>query len=58
MKRELLVMSGGMLAFGLVLRVFWGNLENVPRMHAAQTLDPDPDSKFVTQRSPYMRTEH
>lgn len=57
MKRDLLVTGGGMLAFGLVFWVFWGNPENVPRMHAVQTLDPDPDSKFVPQRSPYMRSE-
>jgi hypothetical protein len=57
MKRDLLVISGGVFALGLVMWTVWGNPENVPRVHAVQSLEPDPNLKLVSERSPYMRTE-
>jgi hypothetical protein len=57
MKRDLLVMSGGILALGLVMWTFWGNPGATPRMHTVQTLNQDPNVKLVSEQSPYMRTE-
>jgi hypothetical protein len=57
MRQDLLVISGGMLAFGIVVWAFWGNPPNVPRMHTGQEMKADPELKLVSERSPYMRTE-
>ena len=57
MKRDLLVMSRGMLAVGAVVWLFWGHPENVPRMHTVQEINAAPELKLVSERSPYMRTE-
>jgi hypothetical protein len=55
MKRDLSIISGGILAFGAVLWTLWGNPE--PHLHAAQALQADPNLKLVSEGSPYMRTE-
>jgi len=59
MKRDLLVIcSGGMLAFGVVAWGFWGYSETLsatPRFN--QQMQADPDLKFVSEQSPYMRTD-
>jgi len=48
----------GVLAVGVTVWIFWGNPENVPRMHAvAQAMNADPALKLVSERSPYMRNE-
>jgi hypothetical protein len=60
MKRDLLVMSGAVLALGLVMWTFRGNPEmsSAPNVRTVQSFDTgDPDLKFVSERSPYMRTE-
>ena len=57
MKRDVLVISGGILTVGLCFWAFWGNPEKVPRDRHVQSLDADPNLKQVTERSPYMRTE-
>jgi hypothetical protein len=59
MKYDLMVISGGMLAVGIVVWGFLGspNPNQVPRMHAAQEMKADPNLKLITERSPYMRTE-
>jgi hypothetical protein len=57
MKRDLLVISAGMLVVGVVAWTFWGNPESMPRMHSVQEMKADPDLKLVSERSPYMRDE-
>jgi hypothetical protein len=57
MQRDISIICGGFLAFGLVLSAFWGNPENPPQTHTAQFLQTDPDLRFVSERSPYMRDE-
>lgn len=59
MGRDLLVISGGIVALGLVGWTFWGNPEigTVPRMHTVQSLQSDPNLKLVSEHSPYMRNE-
>ena len=57
MKYDLLVISGGMLAVGIVIWGFLGNPSHVPRMHAAQEMKADPNLKLISEQSPYMRTE-
>jgi hypothetical protein len=42
MRQDLLVISGGMLAVGIVVWAFWGNPPNVPRMHTGQEMKADP----------------
>ena len=57
MRRDLLAISGGILVVGVIAWVFWGNPENVPRMHTVQAMAADPDLRLVSERSPYMRNE-
>jgi hypothetical protein len=59
MKRDILVISGGMLAVGLVGWTFWGNPDSgsIPRMHTVQPLQVDSNLKLISERSPSMRTE-
>ncbi len=58
MKRDLWLIGSGVLAVGVTVWIFWGNPENVPRMHAvAQAMNADPALKLVSERSPYMRNE-
>jgi hypothetical protein len=58
MKRDILAISGGTLALGAVLWIFWGNPVNAPRAPGDhQQLAADPALKLVSERSPYMRTE-
>ena len=57
MKYDLLVISGGMLAVGIVIWGFSGHPNHAPRMHAAQEMTVDPNLKLISERSPYMRTE-
>ena len=54
---DLLVISGGLLAVGIVIWSFLGNPNHAPRMHAAQEMTVDPNLKLISERSPYMRTE-
>jgi hypothetical protein len=58
MRRDLLAISGGMLAVGAtVWALLWGNPDNPPRLRTAQEIKADPNLKLVSERSPYMRTE-
>jgi hypothetical protein len=57
MKRDVFVISGGILALGLCCWALWGNPENVPRDRHVQSLGADPNLKQVTEHSPHMRTE-
>jgi len=57
MKRDLLIICGGLFAVGLVFWAFWGNPQNGPRLHTAQSLQAEPDLTLISERSPYMRTE-
>jgi hypothetical protein len=57
MRRDLLVISGGMLAVGVVVWAFCGNPESVSGMHPTQVMKSDAELKLVSERSPYMRTE-
>ena len=57
MRRDLLAVSSGILTAGVIAWVFWGNPENVPRMHTFQAMAADPDLRLVSERSPYMRNE-
>lgn len=59
MKRDVFLVSGGILGLGLLSWTFWGNPESsaVPRVHTVQILHDDPDLRLVSERSPYMRTE-
>ena len=43
MKYDLLVISGGMLAVGIVMWGFSGLPNHAPRMHAAQEMKVDPN---------------
>jgi hypothetical protein len=59
MKRDILIICAGILAFGIAAWAVWGVPETalqIPRMHTAHT-HRDLDVTFVTERSPYMRTE-
>ena len=58
MKQDVLAISGGMVALGAILWIFWGNPAHVPRVRfESQALAVDPGLKLVSERSPYMRTE-
>ena len=57
MKRDVLVISGGMLAVGVVVWAVWGNPENAPRMHTFGQMQVAPEPKLVSERSAYMRSE-
>jgi hypothetical protein len=58
MKRDILALSGGTIALGAVLWIFWGNPVNAPRTPIShQHLQADPVLKLVSENSPYMRTE-
>lgn len=58
MTRDLMIISGGLVAISIIS---WASLSDpapVPKMHAAQqTLYYDPNLKLVSEESPYMRTE-
>jgi hypothetical protein len=43
MKRDLLVLSGGMLAIGIATWVVWGNPVNIPRMHSSRSFISGPN---------------
>jgi hypothetical protein len=57
MKRDVLVISSGMLAVGVVVWAFWGNPEIAPRMHTVQEMQAAPGLQLLSERSSYMRTE-
>ena len=52
-----MAISGGILTAGVIAWIFWGNPENVPRMHTVQAMVGDSDLRLVSERSPYMRNE-
>jgi hypothetical protein len=58
MRRDLMIISGGLVALSIIS---WASLKNpapVPTMHTAQqTLYHDPNLNLVSEQSPYMRTE-
>jgi len=58
MKRDLLMVAGGIVATGLTMWSLWGSPHKhaAPRLMAVQQLDA-PDLKAVTGGSPYMRSE-
>jgi hypothetical protein len=54
MQRDISIICGGFLAFGLVLWAFWGNPENPPQTHTASiSFKPIPTCDLVSERSPY-----
>jgi hypothetical protein len=57
MKRDIGVMSGGILAIGAVMWAFWGNPETANRTSVIRKLDIAPELKLVSERSPFMRSE-
>jgi hypothetical protein len=57
MKRDLLIISAGMIAISIISWCSWKDPGAVPRMHTVQTLGQDPSVKDVSEHSPYMRTE-
>ena len=57
MKRDIGVMSGAILAVGAVVWAFWGNPETASRNNVTRKLDVAPELKFVSEQSPYMRSE-
>jgi hypothetical protein len=58
MKRDLLIISSGVLAVGAAIWTFWGNPESTPRARPGETfLNADPNLKLISQRSAYMRDE-
>ena len=59
MKQDLLVVSGGIVAFGLVMWSLSGNPSRPApsKVQVVQKLDVDRDLKAVSERSPYMRSE-
>lgn len=58
MKRDILAISGGTIAVGAVLWIFWGSPVSPPRTPIIhQELAADPALKLVTEGSPFMRTE-
>ena len=57
MKRDIGVMSGGILAIGDVVWVFWGNPASATRTSAVHKMNVAPELKLVSERSPYMRVE-
>jgi hypothetical protein len=50
MKRDLLVISVGMLAVGVMTWSFLGNPRGTPRVHNVQMLDKDPNVKLSERR--------
>ena len=57
MKRDIGVISGATLAIGMIMWAFVGNPESASRTRVTQKMDVAPESKLVTERSPYMRSE-
>ena len=57
MKRDVWVISGGMLAVGVSAWALWGNPEKTPTVHAVREMHMAPELKLVSERSPYMRSE-
>jgi hypothetical protein len=57
MKRDLLIIGGGMLAVSAILWAVWGNPKNMPRIHTVQQMKAANELKLVSGRSPYMRAE-
>ena len=58
MRRDLMIVVGGLVAISIIS---WASLKDpapVPKMHTAQqTLYHDPNLKLVSEESPYMRSE-
>lgn len=57
MKRDVLVISGGMLAVGFGAWALWGHPDNAPRKEVVREMQVAPELKLVSERSPYMRSE-
>jgi hypothetical protein len=57
MRRDVLMIGGGMLAVGVVAWACWGNPESAPGIHPSQEVKAALELKLVSERSPYMRTE-
>jgi hypothetical protein len=55
MRHDLALMSGAILAVGLIGWCFCGNPRPIPRMHTVQQFDPN--LKLAIEPNPYMRTE-
>ncbi|MET4235590.1 hypothetical protein ACVWXN_002129 [Bradyrhizobium sp. i1.4.4] len=55
MRRDLLAITGGMLAVGATVWAFWGNPENPARLRTVQEIKANPEQKRVSEQSPYMR---
>jgi hypothetical protein len=57
MKRDFLVIITVMLAVFAVVSNFWVSPDKPTRIQAHNQLNADPNSKLVSEESPYMRTE-
>ena len=59
MTKDIFAICVGMLAVGLGVWSFWGNLQNAKpaKTQVVRTLADDPALKLVSEKSSYMRTE-
>jgi hypothetical protein len=61
MRRDVLTMTGVSMATALMAWIIWGNPreeEHTARhMQTAQWMKPDPELKWLSEQSPYMRSE-
>jgi len=58
MRRDLIIVSGGLVAISIISSASLRDPAPLPTMHTAQqTLYHDPNLKLVSEESPYMRTE-
>ena len=59
MMRDPRTLAAALFAFGVIAWVVLAERppESPVRIEAARTLAADPDLRFVSERSPYMRTE-
>ena len=59
MKRDLMMVAGGIVATGITMWGVWGNppKHSAPRLLAVPQLEADPALKAISEHSPYMRSE-
>lgn len=59
MKRDLSIISGGIIAIGIAAQLLWGNPEpsSAAHVHSEQAFHDDPNLRLVSEQSQYMRNE-